>query len=128
MGGEQWPILAYGSKFQTDMKEWIYKLNIIDFNKFKENKQGMEEYTDKELYDKFYIVEDDDINKLFDFVEYSNMIIVYFSNYKLDDFSIGLEVKDFNNITDIEKDKVTNFCDKYNLGIPTFYAGIIGEF
>lgn len=132
MGGEKWPILVYGSKERRTMKEWLIKLGIVHISKFAQKLRDSENseysYTDEELFMDCYEDNDDDVERLFDFVENNGLTIIYFDNYNWEEFSIGLEVKEYEKITNEEKDKIKKFCDTYNLGDPTYYAGMIGEY
>jgi len=137
MGGEKWPVLVYGSTERNVLKQWILKFSLIDIHEFaesvrenieEEQKEIIAEYSDEDIFDTFYEIEEDDSNRLVEFVVANNLIIVYFETEIWDEFSIGMEVPEFDNVTDEDKDKVLNFCERFELKFPTFYAGIVGEF
>jgi len=70
----------------------------------------------------------DNDNMFFDFCEKNNLTNVFFNSYNWSEFSIGFEVKNFEDVTKEEMDKVKAFCEQYHLTRPTFFAGLVGEF
>lgn len=129
MGGEQWPILVYGSTEKYDLKEWIIKLKLSDKNDVKEDLGNVEDDFDNlDDEEDFDDLDDNDQEKLTEFLEENGLTNVFFNNYDWDEFSIGFEVKDFQSIKQDEIDKIKAFCEKYNLTTPTLFAGIVGEF
>jgi Cft2 family RNA processing exonuclease len=128
MGGEQSPILVYGSTERYEMKQWIVKLKLIDVHEFAQSIKNEKDYdfenmSDEEIFDEYY----EDFENLLNFIEENGFTNVFFNNYDWTEFSIGLDVYDFERVTQKEKEKVKEFCEKYNLTTPTFYAGIVGE-
>ena len=67
-------------------------------------------------------------NLLYDFLKSNSLTYIRNSNFSDDGYLIGKEVKDYNLFNEDDKQKVKDFCVKYNLPQPTFYAGIYGEF
>jgi hypothetical protein len=55
------------------------------------------------------------------------MTIVFNNNFLWEEPYIGMEVKEYITFSEVHKQAVKNFCDKYSLPNPTFYAGINGE-
>lgn len=138
MGGEQWPVLVYGSKQCHTLVEWIDRFELIDKKKWVKNFLENDKHTYEEGYDTddeegIEIVFDqecegyDMITVLENFLGEQGLSAVYFSNFCWDEFSIGLEVKEYNDVKSEDKERVRLFCGKYNLSEPTFYAGIMGE-
>jgi len=137
MGGEKYPVMVYGPTEKYDMTYWLIKLNLIDIHECAKNirdLRGIEDNNDKdikndiELCIEYYKINGDDYNTFFDFCEKNNLTNVFFNSYDWTEFSIGFEVKNFEDVTKEEMDKVTAFCEKYNLTRPTFFAGLVGEF
>lgn len=140
MGGEQWPILVYGSKQSYTLIEWMERLELIDKKKWVKNFLENEEHTYEDDYD---TDDEDGIEVVFDqeYMEYTeemittlmnllsdyNLTVVYFSNFCWEEFGIGLEVAEYENTSSEDKERVQLFCDRYKLGKPTWYAGIVGE-
>ena len=131
MGGEKWPVLVYGSTERNELKDWIFKFSLVDIHKFAEKfrmENNCEHDNDESIFFSHYETNYEDSEKLIDFVSENDLIIVYFDTYAWDEFSIGLEVPDSDNLTEEEKGKVLKFCEKYGLSKPKMYAGIVGEF
>jgi hypothetical protein len=138
MGGEQFPILVYGSTERYEMKQWIVKLKLIDVHEFAQSIKNNEDFkdfevdetdelSDEEIFYEYYNVNNCDYEKLTKFLEENGLTNVFFNNFNWDEFSIGLDVENFQSIKQEEMDKVISLCEKYNLTSPTFYAGIVGE-
>jgi len=133
MGGEQSPILVYGSTERYEMKQWIVKLKLIDVHEFAQSIKNEKDYdfeniSDEDIFDEYYNYKDDNNDyQLLNFIEENGFTNVFFNNYDWAEFSIGLAVNNFERVTQKEKEKVKEFCEKYNLTTPTFYAGIVGE-
>ena len=138
MGGEQFPILVYGSTERYEMKQWIVKLKLIDVHEFAQSIKNNEDFkdfevdetdelSDEEIFDEYYKDDNKDYENLLNFIEENGFTNVFFNNYDWTEFSIGLAVNNFERVTQKEKEKVKEFCEKYNLTSPTFYAGIVGE-
>jgi hypothetical protein len=131
MGGEKWPVLVYGSTERNELKQWILKFSLVDVHKFAEEYR-MENICydddDEYIFLSHYKIEYEDYERLIDFVLENDLIMVYFDTKYWDEFSIGMEIPDSNNLTDEEKERVFKFCEKYGMSKPKMYAGIIGEF
>jgi hypothetical protein len=132
MGGEKWPVLVYGSTERNELRQWILKFSLVDVHKFAEEYR-MENICDDDEHDEsiflsHYEIEYEDSERLIDFVLENDLIMVYFDTKYWDEFSIGMEVPDSNNLTDEEKERVFKFCEKYGMSKPKMYAGIVGEF
>lgn len=138
MGGEQFPILVYGSTERYEMKQWIVKLKLIDVHEFAQSIKNNEDFkdfevdetdelSDEEIFDEYYKDDNKDYENLLNFIEENGFTNVFFNNYDWTEFSIGLDVENFQSIKQEEMDKVISLCEKYNLTSPTFYAGIVGE-
>jgi len=130
MGGEKWPVLVYGSTERNNLKEWILKFSLIDIHEFaKQYKIKNKNYdlNDESIFLSYYETDQNDFERLIDFVLKNDLIIVYFDTYNWNVFGIGMEVHDFDEF-DQEKEKVFKFCEKYGMSKPKIYAGIVGEF
>jgi hypothetical protein len=131
MGGEKWPVLVYGSTERNEFRQWILKFSLVDVHKFAEEYR-MEnicyDVDDESIFLSHYKIEYEDYERLIDFVLENDLIMVYFDTKYWDEFSIGMEVPDSNNLTDEEKERVFKFCEKYGMSKPKMYAGIVGEF
>lgn len=139
MGGEKFAILMYGPKLKLYMLDWIDKFNLINKKQFVKDfilngKHEYEEpydYDDQQFIDTIFSQEFYDsylCNDLFyNFLESKSLTYVFNDNIS-EDLLIGKKVKDYELFTENDKQKVKDFCIKYNLPEPTFYAGIIGEF
>jgi len=141
MGGEKFATLMYGPKIKLDIMEWIDKFNLMINKKqlvkdFILNEQHDYEepfdYEDKEFIDTIFSQEFDESaifdDLLYDFLKSNSLTYIRNSNFNDDGYLIGKEVKDYDLFTEDDKQKVKDFCLKYNLTQPTFYAGIYGEF
>lgn len=130
MGGEKWPVLVYGSKETKRMENWLVQFKIVNVEEFAKGVRDHDDNhsSDMDLFLDCYEIRSKDIYKLDEFLAENGMVMVYFNNFYWDEFGIGFEVKEFDKITIDEKQKVEEFCKKYNLNNPTFYAGIIGEY
>ena len=137
MGGEKFSILMYGPNLKLDMMEWIDKFNLINKKQWVKNFLLNEEhhyeepyhFVDKEFIDSIFSLEfygADDL--LYDFLKSNSLTYIRNSNFIDDGYLIGKKVKDYDLFTEDDKQKVKDFCLKYNLPTPTFYAGIYGEF
>jgi len=132
MGGEKWPVLVYGSTERNELKQWILKFSLVDVHKFAEEYRMENVYDedddDESIFLSYYVIEYEDSERLIDFISENGLILVYFETEIWDEFSIGLEVPDSDNLTEEEKEKVIKFCEKYGMSKPKMYAGIVGEF
>jgi hypothetical protein len=137
MGGEQFAILIYGPKINLSYDEWVNKFNLIN------KKEWVRNFVSKGFYDyegSFDTFNEDDIDivfseefheapdLLYDFLKEHSLITSFNSNLNWEEPFIGMEVKDYDLFSEEQKQKVKEFCGKYDLPKPTFYACIIGEF
>ena len=131
MGGEQYPVLVYGPKKSMTIQEWLLVLSVVDVKQFadsvRDEDESEERYSDESLFIDCYEENEEDNNKLVKLLEDNKLEMVYFNYFGWEQFSIGYEVKEYDKVSSEEKEKVKTFCEKYNLGEPTFYAGICGE-
>jgi hypothetical protein len=139
MGGEQYSVLMYGPKVEYNIDELIYKFNLINKKEWVKNFMLNEKHDYEEPYDSddeqgVNIVFEQEFKKhqFFDllskFLNKYSLNFVFNNNLCWDHVLIGIKVKDYNLFSDNEKQKVKDFCNKYYLPEPTFYAGIDGEF
>jgi hypothetical protein len=117
MGGEKWPILVYGSTERYDLQDWLHKFSLVDDKDEDDSESEFEQESNE-----------DDFEKLSDFVSKNGFIMVYFGSWDWSEFGIGLEVPDVDDLTNEEKEKVNKFCKKFKLSKPKIFAGIIGEY
>ncbi len=138
MGGEQFAILIYGPKINLSYNEWVNKFNLIN------KKEWVRNFVSKGFHDyegSFDTFNEDDIDivfseefyeapdLLYDFLKEHSLITSFNSNLNWEgEPFIGMEVKDYDLFSEEQKQKVKEFCGKYDLPKPTFYACIIGEF
>lgn len=134
MGGEQYPVLVYGPKIVYECEKWIFDIfKIIDKKEYV-IKNSPEDISGNEI-------DEDDIIDIFedifdgcyysilnDFLSEHSLVNVYNDNCDWEYASIGIHVPDYNTFSEDDKKKVDNFCIRYKLPTPTFYAGISGEF
>ena len=137
MGGEQYSVLVYGPKNTHSLIEWIEKFKLIDKKKWVKNYLNNEKHNYKEGYDTddeegIDIVFEQEFVTEFDilteFLNKHNLTIVFLDNCDWEEFGIGFYVEDYDKMNQKNKEYVKMFCEKHNLKIPTFYAGIQGEF
>jgi hypothetical protein len=100
-------VLAYGSKDRNDMNGWCKKLRI-------KKEKG------KRIEDDFISL----INKYGLTQIYLKKSNQDFPDFR-DKFSIGFNVKDYDNFSEKNKSKVDEFYNMYKLTKPTFYCGIL---
>ena len=142
MGGEQTAVLMYGPKKIFDIDLLCEKLNILSKDYKKEWVRGFlvegvhdyEEPYDTDDEEGIHIVFDqeyqneDKYRLLNEFLQSYGMTYVFDNNVCWEEPMIGIIVLDYNKFTEEKKEKVKDFCNKYNLESPTFFAGIIGEY
>ena len=148
MGGEQYSVLVFGPKIAYDIEKWFDIFNLVDkkewIEKFMNNNAGeFEDYEFELVKNKDmryinitfnqYFYDNEDIDKyeiLLKWLKVFELCLDYVFDNNVDwsEFLIGYIVKDYIKFTEIQKEKVINFCKKYNLPEPTFFGAIIGEF
>jgi hypothetical protein len=139
MGGEQYSVLMYGPRVKYNMEELIYKFNLLDKKEWVKNFMLNEKHDYEDPYDSDDEVGNDIIfEQEFKKSKFSNLLLKFLKQYSMkfgfdnnvcwDHVLIGMEVEDYNLCTEDDKQKVKNFCNKFNLPKPTFYAGIDGEY
>lgn len=122
MGGEQEAVLVFGSKMSYEMKQWIYRLKILNIY------DDEERYYDEDIFLDVYDVEDEDVEKMDELLSEYNLSRVHEDNYNWDECRIGMIVDDYETVNQDKLENVKLFCEKYNLTKPTFFAGIVGEY
>lgn len=138
MGGEQYSVLIYGPKVNYSFKDWIEKFDLINKKEWVKNFMLNENHDYEEPYDSddeegidIVFEQEFENHKYFDlllsFLEKNSMTLVFNNNFWWEEPYIGMEVNDYNSFNEDHKKVVNDFCDKYNLPKPTFYAGIAGE-
>lgn len=120
MGGEQYPVLIFGSKESHSFIEWI---DIFDLK----NDSGEHDEYDDLLVGLKNDSGDEYDDLLVDFLISQNLSMAFNCNCDWSNCSIGIEVDNYETFDNITKAQVYEFCNKYNLSKPTFYAGINGE-
>lgn len=100
MGGEQYPILVYGPKQKRSVHEWVRTFGLV--SKY-----------------------DDAFDAVDTFLKSHHMTMVFDNNCCWDSPCVGMEVPDFETFTG--RDSVVEFCSRFKLPAPTFYAGLVGE-
>lgn len=137
MGGEKYAGLFYGPKMSITLEQWLLKLEIID-------KKGFAEKFVKESGDDDYILDEEGIDIIFmenicDYAQYYyTELLAYLEKYNMTTYysnttcweyiCIGLLVNDYHTISDSGRVKVNDFCDRYNLGKPSYFGGIFGDY
>ncbi len=144
MGGEQYAVLVYGPKIQMSFTEWCLELNLVNKKEWVENflkneKHDYDPYTDsdtesyiEEGNDIIFQQEFDDYNEghelLSTFLKEFDLSIVFDNNVCWDSCYIGYIVDEYNSFDYKLKEQIDEFCNKYSLDKPTFFASIVGEF
>ena len=139
MGGEQHSVLMYGPKIELNIYEWIEIFKLIDKKEWVKNFLSNKKHTyevpfDSEDIEGIEIVVDQECDQYqqLDILQYflqdHSLTFVYSHNVCWDCPMIGIEVEDYNCFSNDQKNKMKEFCEKYNLPKPTFYAGIDGEY
>jgi len=135
MGGEQYATLIYGPKIHLSYDEWVDKFNLVN------KKEWVKNFLEKRKHeDSFDTFTEDDIDivfseeffespdLLYDFLKENSLITCFKDNLDWEEPFIGISVQNYDLFPDEEKQKVKEFCNKYDLPKPTFFAGIVGEF
>lgn len=115
MGGEQYSVLMYGPKVNYSFRKWIERFNLIN------KKEWVKEFM-KVNYEEPYCDEEGInivFNQEFDNYMYYDLLV---NNCLWEEPFIGMKVKEYNTFN--KQQAVIDFCDKYSLPKPTFYAGM----
>jgi hypothetical protein len=135
MGGEQYPVLMYGPNVNFEVETWNNIFNIIDKKKWVEQFLLTKTHDYTEPYDpddsegiNIIFEQECSLQEQFDllhkFVKDNKMELVFGNNFYWNEPYIGCIVKDYSTFNTLY---VREFCKKYSLPNPTFYAGITGE-
>lgn len=138
MGGEQYPVLMYGPNVNFEIKTWNAIFNIIDKKNWVKNFLLTKNHDYDEPYDpddsegiNIVFEQECSLQEQFDllekFLKEYEIELVFDNNFYWKEPYIGCVVKDYNIFNEKNKNYVKDFCERYNLPQPTFYAGITGE-
>lgn len=130
MNNHQYAWLMYGPKIGKDIMVWVKKFNLIDKKLWVKNFMLNEKHTYIDPYDSD---DEEGIHIVFQ-QEFDECDYFYLLQYFLDQHSmcftniyepsIGMKVEEYTDFTQGQKQKVDEFCKKYDLPKPTFYAGL----
>jgi hypothetical protein len=119
--GVQHAHLFFGPIEQKSISQWVKIFKIIDLENDDRYHKAFECGEEYEL-------DSDTCCDFNNFIDDLGIELNYDNNIDWDECRLGYKVQDFEYRDSISIDKIKKMCIDFNLSIPTYYGGIVGEY